>query len=89
MEEYAPELSGTIKRCGTLQKNAMNETNFLSNFHLYEIAEIHKKLEEISNKIDDWKGILPHDEYFVQFQNMHAKKSAFWKKYNNARNAQK
>jgi hypothetical protein len=37
--------------------------------------------EELSKKIDDYKGFKTHEEYFANFQEKHKRKSAFWSKY--------
>ena len=40
-----------------------------------------KELEKISPEVTDWKNIIPHSDYFTKFREIHARKTAFWKKY--------
>lgn len=40
-----------------------------------------KKLDSLAPKIDDWRGILPHEQYKRALRQHHARKRAFWSKY--------
>jgi hypothetical protein len=40
-----------------------------------------KKLDLLEGRIDDWKGLRPHEEYKAEIQATHGRKRSFWSKY--------
>lgn len=40
-----------------------------------------RKLDALARKIEDWRGVLPHDLYADSLRRTHARKTSFWSRY--------
>jgi len=59
-----------------------NVAKAISKYYRHGIRYL-KELDKISPQIKEWKIIPPHTDYFADFKETHARKSAFWKQYDN------
>ncbi len=57
-----------------------NVAKALSKYYRHGIRYL-KELDKISPKVENWKHISHHTDYFAKFSEKHARKSAFWGKY--------
>ena len=57
-----------------------NVAKAISKYYRHGIRYL-KELDKISPQIKDWKNIPPHTDYFADFKETHARKSAFWNNY--------
>ncbi|MDD3803611.1 MAG: hypothetical protein PHW02_04375 [bacterium] len=54
----------------------------IAKYYIYAIRYM-KKLDNLAEKIDDWKNMDSHEAYKNEVRVKHSRKSAFWKKYEN------
>lgn len=77
LEECGCRLAATIVYRALLE-DILNNTNSKAYNHG---ARYLKKLDALASEISDWRDLMPHVYYFEELRSLHARKRAFWPKY--------
>lgn len=57
-----------------------NLAKALSKYYSHGVRYL-RRLDELADRVSDWHGIEPHDEYAQKIRQQHGRKPAFWAKY--------